>query len=128
MRTLSEEEVLELHRRIVEQSGGALGVRDRGALQSAVAQPDMGVGDERLYPSVVEAACAVAHGIALGHPFVDGNKRVAHAALEVTLVMNGLEFEAPVGELEAVFVDLAAGRLSRADFTARVEKVVHPSR
>ena len=50
--------------------------------------------------------------------FVDGNKRIAQAAMEAMLILNGHEVVAPVGEQEAVFLDLAAGRLSREDFAA----------
>lgn len=55
---------------------------------------------------------------------MDGNKRVAHAAMETLLVLNGHEVDAPVDEQERVFLDLAAGTLSRADFVAWVARRV----
>ena len=59
IRYLTLIEVLELHRRILEQSGGALGIRDMGLLESAIAQPRMTFGSEDLYPSLLEKATAL---------------------------------------------------------------------
>ena len=55
--------------------------------------------------------------LAKNHPFVDGNKRTVHAAIEVFLVLNGYEIEAPVDEQERVFLSLAAGEVEREEFT-----------
>ncbi len=89
MRYLTLVEVLELHRRIIEQSGGALGVRDFGLLESAIAQPQMAFGGDDLYSSLTEKSAALGFSIIMNHPFVDGNKRTGHAAVETFLVMNG---------------------------------------
>ena len=82
MRFLTLIEVLELHRRIIGQSGGAFGIRDVGLLESAIAQPRMTFGGEDLYPSLLEKAAALGFSIIMNHPFVDGNKRTGHAATE----------------------------------------------
>lgn len=116
MRYLTVEEVLELHARLLEQSGGSEGLRDSGALASAVEQPRMTFGGEDLYPTVAEKAAALGFALAQNHPFVDGNKRAAHAAMEVFLVLNGYEIEAPVDEQERVFLSLAAGEVERDAF------------
>jgi death-on-curing protein len=76
MRPLTLIEVLELHRRVVEQSGEALGIRDLGLLESAIAQPRMTFGGEELYPSLFEKAVALGFSIIMNHPFIDGNKRI----------------------------------------------------
>lgn len=73
-------EVLELHRKILEQSGGTAGIRDIGLLESAITQPRMMFGGEDLYPSLLEKAAALGFSIIMNHPFVDGNKRTGHAA------------------------------------------------
>jgi death-on-curing protein len=86
MRFLTLIEVLELHRRVIEQSGGAFGIRDIGLLESAIAQPRMTFGGEDLYPSLLEKAAALGFSIIMNHPFVDGNKRTGHAAIETFLV------------------------------------------
>lgn len=106
-----------LHNRVIEQTGGGLGVRDQGGLESAVAQPTMTFGGKDLYPTLLEKAAALGFSLAMNHPFVDGNKRTAHAALEVFLVLNGFEVNASVDEQEAIMLDLAAGTLKREALT-----------
>lgn len=115
-RSISVFQILELHRRIIDQSGGSYGLRDFGALESSLAQPDMSFAGSDLYPTVIEKAGAVAYSLCMNHPFVDGNKRVAHAAMEILLVLNGFEVHATVEEQEQLFLKLAAGELRRADF------------
>lgn len=110
-------EVVELHRQIIEQAGGALGIRDLGALESALAQPHMTFGGEELYPTIVDKASAIAFSLVMNHPFIDGNKRIGHAAMEIFLVMNGFEVDASVDEQESIFLSLASGKLGREEFT-----------
>lgn len=98
MRYLTLSEVLELHRRIVQHSGGSLGIRDLNAVESALAQPRMTFGGADLYATIVEKASAVGFLLIQNHPFIDGNKRIGHAAMETFLVLNGFEISAPVNE------------------------------
>ncbi len=113
MRYLALSEVVELHRRLLEQTGGAVGIRDLGALESALAQPRMTFADSDLYPTLVDKAAALCLSLVGNHPFVDGNKRVGHAAMETFLVLNGAEIDASLDEQERVMLDLAAGRIDR---------------
>ncbi|WP_448572879.1 type II toxin-antitoxin system death-on-curing family toxin [Trichothermofontia sp.] len=113
MRFLTLIEVLELHHRVIEQSGGALGVRDVGLLESAIAQPRMTFGGEDLYPSLIDKAAALGFSIIMNHPFLDGNKRTGHAAMETFLILNGMEINAPVDEQERVVLAIASGKLGR---------------
>ena len=126
VRYLSLGEVVELHRLVVEQAGGAAGVRDLGALESAVAQPRAAFGGTDLYPSLAEKAAALGYSLALNHAFVDGNKRVAHAALETFLVLNGRELDATVDDAERTMLALASGALSREEFVAWVARHLVP--
>jgi death-on-curing protein len=116
MRYLSLDEVLELHRLTLAQSGGMPGLRDSGALESALAQPRMTFGGADLYPALADKASALAFSLIKNHPFVDGNKRVGHAAMEVFLVLNGRELSAGVDEQEQVVLGLAAGTIAREAF------------
>ncbi|MCU1348926.1 MAG: hypothetical protein JWO56_1956 [Acidobacteria bacterium] len=127
MRTLSISEVVEIHRRVVVQSGGSLGIRDHAALESSVSQPLQSFGDEELYAGVVRKAAALGFFLASNHPFVDGNKRVAHASVEVTLRLNGHRLESSIDEQEAVMLALASGTLDREQFVAWVEQHVRKS-
>ena len=128
MRHLTLAEVLELHRRIIASSGGSALVRDLNALQSAVAQPRMTFGGQDLYSSLTDKAAALCFSIVANHPFVDGNKRTAHAALETMLVLNGFELHAQVDEQEKLFLSLAAGTVRRDQFAAWVAARTHSTK
>ena len=116
MRYLTLTELFQMHRLLLEQSGGASGIHSMAALESALAQPHMTFAGEDLYPTVVEKAAALGFSLVSNHPFVDGNKRIGHAAMEVFLILNGYEIDAPVEEQERVILQLAAGELERGEF------------
>jgi death-on-curing protein len=115
MRYLTLNEVLDLHRRTIERSGGAERVRELGGVESAVAQPQMTFGGEELYPTIESKATALCFSLVMNHPFVDGNKRIGHAAMETFLVLNGCELVANVDDAEKVILMLAAGDLTREE-------------
>jgi death-on-curing protein len=121
MRFLSLREVLDLHRRLIDQTGGAAGVRDLGALESALAQPRMTFGGQDLYPTLAEKAAALCFSLVQNHPFVDGNKRVGHAATEVFLMLNHFEIQASVDEQEELILSIASGIQSREDLVQWLE-------
>jgi death-on-curing protein len=118
MRDLPGREVVSLHAAVVSTSGGAAGLRDLGALESALAQPRATFDGVDLYPGVIDKASSLGFGLALNHPFIDGNKRIAHAAMAVFLELNGLEIQAPVDDQERLMLDLAAGTLTRDELTS----------
>ncbi len=113
MRYLTLGEVLALHRRILAESGGRHGLRDLGAIASALAQPRVSVGKQDAYPTLTDKAAALGFSLIRNHGFIDGNKRIAHAAIEIFLVMNGMELRASVDEQEQFMLALAAGEVSR---------------
>ena len=126
-RYLSFAEVLELHRSVVERWGGASGIRDLGILESALAQPRQSFGGQDLYPDLATKAAALCFSLVLNHPFIDGNKRIGHAAMETFLMVNGHELRAPVDEQEHIMVDLAAGNLTRDSFVEWVKQHTGPT-
>src|SRR5262245_26354637 len=113
MRHLTLGEVVELHRRLLLASGGAAGVRDIGLLESALAQPAATFDGTDLHPTLVDKAAALGFSLVANHPFVDGNKRVGHAAMEVFLVLNGYEIQASVDDQERLMLAVASGALDR---------------
>jgi death-on-curing protein len=115
MRYLTLSEVMYLHRRIVEATGGAEGLRDPAALSSALAQPRATFGSTDLHATLLEKAAALCFSLVANHPFVDGNKRVAHAAMEVFLNLNGIEITASAEDQEELMLSLASGTASRAE-------------
>jgi death on curing protein len=121
MRFLTLDEVLRLHVRIIEQSGGSRGILDLGLLESALGQCRISFGGQEVYPSLAEKAAALCFSIVQNHPFVDGNKRTGHAAMEVFLILNGYELDADVEETETVLLRLASGEMERHQFTGWVQ-------
>ena len=117
MRYLTINQVLEIYNQVMQQSGGLIGIRDLGALESAVAQPRVTFGGEELYPTIVNKASALGFSLIQNHPFVDGNKRTGHAAMETFLVMNGYVIDAPVDEQVQVILQVASSDLRRDGFT-----------
>ena len=120
MRFLTLGELLDLHSRILIQSGGAEGIRDLGLAESALAQPLMSFSGADLYPTLAEKAAALCFSLVLNHPFNDGNKHIEHAAMETFLILNGSELNASVNDAESIIIQLAAGELSREKLTVWV--------
>jgi death-on-curing protein len=128
MRSLSLDQVLRLHARIIETSGGGAGLRDLGRLQSALAQPQASYDGNDLYPDLASKVAALAFSLVQGHPFLDGNKRIGHAAMEVALLLNGYELVADVDEQERMVLGVAAGEVAHDSFTEWVRAVARPRR
>ena len=109
---LSVEQVLALHEALVGRFGGVVAVRDRGALESAVARPAMTFGGEDLYVDLAAKAAALMHSLVLNHPFVDGNKRSGVAAAEFFIERNGAALDATDAELETLTLAVAEGKVA----------------
>ena len=116
MRWLHLAEVLELHRRLIQQSGGMAGLRDLGLLEASLVQPRQSFAGVDLYPGLTAKAAALGFSLIQNHPFLDGNKRIGHAAMEATLVLNGLGLSASVDAAEAAVLAVASGQLNREAF------------
>jgi death-on-curing protein len=86
----------------------------------------MTIGGKDLYPTTSEKAASLGFSLVANSPFVDGNKRIGHAAVEAFLMRNGWELIADVDEPEAVILQVASGELSRDEFTAWVRAHVQP--
>jgi death on curing protein len=83
--------------------------------KSAVAQPEASFGGEELYADIASKAATLGHSLIHNHPFVDGNKRIGHAAMEVFLLLNGREIDASVDEQEQIIIQVASGKVSRIE-------------
>jgi death-on-curing protein len=121
-RALSVPEILRIHALLMEQAGSNAAVRDLAGLESAAAQPRMSFGGEDLYPDTIEKAVALGFSLIRNHPFVDGNKRIGHASMEVMLALNGVSLEAPIDDAERVILGVASGQLGRDELSAFVRK------
>lgn len=112
---LTLDEGLAIHAHQITRYGGALGVRDQGLLESALAMPAVIFAGEYLHPSLAEQAAAYLFHLVKNHPFVDGNKRVGLACSLAFLRMNGIRVRATDDDLVDIVVGVAEGRRSKAD-------------
>ena len=126
MRYLTLGEVVELHRRLLQATGGTPAIRNLAALESAIAQPKATFAGADLYPTLAEQAAALGFSLIQNHPFVDGNKRVGHAAMETFLMLNGFEIDAPVDDQERLMLDLATGRIGRSELIDWLRRHLKP--
>jgi death-on-curing protein len=101
MNYLTAEQVLFLHARLIEETGGSHGVRDVALLESAVARPRATFDEVELYPDLFYKAAALMDSLIRNHPFIDGNKRTGIAAAALFLRQNGRCLTAANSELEA---------------------------
>jgi len=112
---LTLDEALAIHAHQISRYGGALGIRDRGLLESALAMPRATFAGELLHPSLAEQAAAYLFHLVKNHPFIDGNKRVGLACSLAFLRLNGVRVRAGNDDLVDIVMGVAEGRLSKAD-------------
>jgi death-on-curing protein len=98
---LTVADVLAIHTALMQRYGGALGVRDPGALESALFRPQTGY-----YQDIVAEAAALMESLAINHPFVDGNKRIAFAATDVFFRINGWQLRRAPMQIHAEMLQL----------------------
>ena len=106
MKYLHPKQVLYLYQQIIQQSGGTVGLRDEGLLESAVYRPRASFGGHDLYPDLFSKVAALGHSIIRNHPFVDGNKRVGFEAMRLMLRFDGRDLRASVDRKSAFVMDV----------------------
>ena len=94
-------EVLVMHSLLIRQIGGSDGVRDIGLLEAALFRPQTGY-----YSDIIEEAAALLESLAVNHPFIDGNKRVAFAVTDVFLRINGYEISSTSQKIYSELIKL----------------------
>ena len=108
---ISIEEVEQLHKILIDNFGGAHGIRDRAALESALSRPFQTFENKDLYPSVLQKAASLIESILINHPFVDGNKRTGYTLLRLFLLKHGMDLTASQGNKYEFVIDIASGTL-----------------
>ncbi|HLJ12221.1 MAG TPA: type II toxin-antitoxin system death-on-curing family toxin [Planctomycetaceae bacterium] len=121
---LTVNQVIEIHRRGIEQHGGTYELRDRGLLESAVATPAARFGGQYLHEGLPALAAAYLFHLCKNHAFVDGNKRVSIAVAEVFIELNAFRLAATDGELETLTLGVADGTISKREATQFFESHV----
>jgi death-on-curing protein len=109
---LNKEQVIQMHEQIVNEFGGSLGVRDMNLLDSALKSVFVTFNGKELYPTNEEKAARLAYGLVSNHAFVDGNKRIAMHIMTFFLEFTGVKIEYTSGELIAVGIALASGKMN----------------
>ena len=106
-----KQEILDIHAQLIEAFGGVHGLRDEAALESALAAAE----NREYYESADLVTCAAtyAYHLTQAHAFIDGNKRIAAAVSEIFLELNGGRLNATNEQIVTLFLDIAAGKLSR---------------
>jgi death-on-curing protein len=118
---LTLEEVLLLHARLIQRTGGSVGVLDIGLLESAMARPRATFEGKDLYPSVWHKAAALMHSLIMNHPFVDGNKRTALTAAGLFLALNGHTLAASNEEVLGLTRQVVRGEIDLPSIAAWLE-------
>lgn len=121
---LSPEDVLVIHARIIDATGGSHGIRDVGLLASACARPYATFGGKPLYATVFEQAAALLESLARHHVFIDGNKRTSLAAAAYYLEHHGHQLIADNDEVEQLVLDVVTKHLTISVIAAWLKKHV----
>lgn len=111
MKKLSVEQVLAVHKMMIEKTGGSDGIRDAGLLESALNSPFQTFDGKDVYPSLFHKAAALCRGIISNHPFVDGNKRTGVHAMLIFLEINGAHLRYVQKDLVELGLGAASGKL-----------------
>jgi death on curing protein len=120
---LDVEDIVELHATQLESYGGSAGLRDRGLLESAVAQPQASFGGEFTHEGLFAMAAAYLFHIVSNHPFVDGNKRAGMLAALVFLDVNGVSIDHPSEALYELTMGVAGSRIDKAAVAVELERI-----
>ena len=115
MRYLSAEQVLFIHSRLIDETGGSHGIRDVGLLQSSVGRSKATYDGKDLYPDIFHKVAALMESLIKNHPFVDGNKRTAITSAGVLLQMNGFIIETSQKDIERFTLGMAHGKIPVKD-------------
>lgn len=112
---ISAEDILLIHSRVIEGSGGLDGLRDSAGLEAAIAAPMQTFDGQELYPSDIEKIARLGFGLASNHAFVDGNKRISAMMTQLLLKWNGYDLTLRTGELADMFIAIADGTANGKD-------------
>ena len=112
---ISAEDVILIHGRVIQGSGGLDGLRESAGLEAAIAAPMQTFDGQELYPSDIEKIARLGFGLASNHAFVDGNKRIGAMMTQLLLKWNGYDLALRSGELAEMFIAIANGAAKEKD-------------
>lgn len=112
---VTADDVIMIHSRIIQVTGGIDGLRDRAGLEAAIAAPLQSFGGEDLFPTDIDKIARVGFGLASNHAFIDGNKRIGAMITQLLLKWNGYQLNLEQGELADMFIAIADGKRNEQD-------------
>lgn len=112
MKTLNKEQIIRLHKKLLDATGGLDGVRDETMLESALSAAFQTFDGLELYPSTTAKIARIAYGLVCNHPFVDGNKRIGTYVMLVLLELNKIDVDFSDEDVIRIGLDLANGRMT----------------
>ena len=121
MKYLTREQVMKLHQVLIETSGGSLGIRDEGMLDSALKTPLQTFDKRELFPTILDKATRLAFGLIKNHPFIDGNKRIGTHAMLIFLALNNIMLSYKDEELIDIIFRVASDRADENDLYSWIE-------
>lgn len=122
MITLTVSEILRLHQKLLDATGGLSGTRDLGLLESAVYSANQAFGEEEAYPTVEQRAARLAYAITQNHPFMDGNKRIGMLVMLMTLRLNHVQIRYTQSELIQLGLSVADSSFRYEDILAWINE------
>lgn len=111
MKRLTKEQIMQIHAMVIEQTGGAAGLRDMGALDSCLQSPFVEYTGISPYPTTAAKAARLCYGLIKNHPFVDGNKRIGMLALLLVMDINDMPLDTSDEEIVKVGLSVADGSM-----------------
>ncbi|MBQ5754145.1 MAG: type II toxin-antitoxin system death-on-curing family toxin [Oscillospiraceae bacterium] len=117
----TREDALRLHHLVARESGGSVGIRDEGLLESALEGAFAGFGGEEFYPTIQEKAARLGYTLIANHAFVDGNKRIGVLILLTFLKVNGVELTCTNEDVVTVGLSVADGTMGYPELLAWVQ-------
>ena len=107
----SKDKVLLLHKLIAQETGGSIGVRDEGLLESALEAAFSGFGDREFYPTKEEKGARLGYNLISNHAFVDGNKRIGMYVMLTFLEVNGIHMDCTNDDVSSTGLAVASGNM-----------------
>ena len=114
---ISTEDVIAIHSRVIQITGGMDGIRDYAGLEAAIAAPLQSFGGEDLFPEDIDKIARIGYGLAANHAFLDGNKRIGAMVVQLLLKWYGYTISLKDGELADTFIAIADGAMKEKELS-----------
>jgi death on curing protein len=124
--TINPQTIIRIHDRLIEETGGSLGLREPGLLAAIVEKHHASFGGEDLYPTLADKSAAIFEALCNYHVFVDGNKRTAITCLEYFLFLSGQRLTASMAERERFTLQTASTHPDLGDVAKWIEQHSRP--